>query len=491
MRSRQAAMAAAVAIGAVGANPARAFDIELDFSQDTFGFFTANPLAQTAIEQAAADLSAVITTDLGAVQDTILRTFDADPGTTAEGIARFDFRYVYTHPSLGTQQFVDPIAVPANEVRVFVGAQQLSGNTLGRGGAGAFGVGVQGGSPGSTSDINEFETNAQGAWSQGLPEAQANIRRGAGPVTGTISGTITSSQGFFSPLNYTLEGGLGVGNVWFDNDSDWHFDHTAPVPAGKSDFYSVALHELIHAVGFSTTQGWSDQVGTDPRDWLGSAAIAELGTGDNVLESDSNHILEGTMSTTLDGTPQEAVMDPTLTIGTRKELTVLDLAFLEDLGFTIASMSIPGDFNGDGSVDAVDIDLLFDNLGGDADTYDLTGDVTVDSADVDELVRVILETEFGDANLDGAVNVVDLGVLATNFGQLGDWSEGDFNGSGTVNLVDLGILATSFGFSASQIAELASAFAADDLSGVAALVPEPAAPMLAAVGLAAIAWRRR
>ena len=41
------------------------------------------------------------------------------------------------------------------------------------------------------------------------------------------------------------------------------------------------------------------------------------------------------MSTRLsDGLAQEAVMDPTITVGTRKTLTELDLAFLRDLGFT-------------------------------------------------------------------------------------------------------------------------------------------------------------
>ncbi len=53
----------------------------------------------------------------------------------------------------------------------------------------------------------------------------------------------------------------------------------------------------------------------------------------------------------------------------------------------------------------------------------------------------------GDANKDGKVNVVDLGILATNYGKTSgtSWETGDFNDDGNVNVVDLGILATNYG----------------------------------------------
>jgi hypothetical protein len=37
-------------------------------------------------------------------------------------------------------------------------------------------------------------------------------------------------------------------------------------------------------------------------------------------------------------------MDPTLTTGTRKFLTVLDLAMLEDLGYTVAAVPEPASY---------------------------------------------------------------------------------------------------------------------------------------------------
>lgn len=54
---------------------------------------------------------------------------------------------------------------------------------------------------------------------------------------------------------------------------------------------------------------------------------------------------------------------------------------------------------------------------------------------------------IGDSNLDGAVNLLDLGAMADNWGDSVSvgWAEGDFDGSGQVNLLDLGILADGWG----------------------------------------------
>ena len=48
---------------------------------------------------------------------------------------------------------------------------------------------------------------------------------------------------------------------------------------------------------------------------------------------------------------------------------------------------------------------------------------------------------YGDANLDGTVNILDLAALGANWKQTGKhWADGDFNYDGTVNLLDLAIL---------------------------------------------------
>ncbi|MBN2293799.1 MAG: PEP-CTERM sorting domain-containing protein [Pirellulales bacterium] len=57
----------------------------------------------------------------------------------------------------------------------------------------------------------------------------------------------------------------------------------------------------------------------------------------------------------------------------------------------------------------------------------------------------------GDANGDGSVDVCDLGILAANYGGTSGfwWYEGDFTRDGAVDISDLGILAAYYGTSAS------------------------------------------
>jgi hypothetical protein len=65
----------------------------------------------------------------------------------------------------------------------------------------------------------------------------------------------------------------------------------------------------------------------------------------------------------------------------------------------------------------------------------------------------------GDANLDGAVDVGDLGILAANYGVSSGaiWVMGDFNADGAVDVGDLGILAANYGTeTSSEAAEKSS-----------------------------------
>src|SRR5688572_25461923 len=84
---------------------------------------------------------------------------------------------------------------------------------------------------------------------------------------------------------------------------------------------------------------------------------------------------------------------------------------------------------------------------------------------------VVNVAHFGDANLDGVVNLGDFNALAANFGQSGrTWEQGDFTEDGTVNLSDFNLLAANFGKQI-QPAPPGSTITFD--FGGAALVPEP------------------
>ncbi len=99
-------------------------------------------------------------------------------------------------------------------------------------------------------------------------------------------------------------------------------------------------------------------------------------------------------------------------------------------------------------------------------------------------------TYYGDANLDGQVDISDLGALATAWQTSAVWSQGDFDYSGFVDISDLGKLATNWqlGVGAPLGPSFDQALASVGLAGVS--VPEPAMIGLLGLSLAGISTRR-
>jgi len=73
--------------------------------------------------------------------------------------------------------------------------------------------------------------------------------------------------------------------------------------------------------------------------------------------------------------------------------------------------------------------------------YDAAGGASTQSTA--SSFRTAMKT--GDINGDGAVNIYDLSILATNFGRSGTSAQGDLNNDGAINVYDLSILATNWG----------------------------------------------
>jgi pectinesterase len=94
----------------------------------------------------------------------------------------------------------------------------------------------------------------------------------------------------------------------------------------------------------------------------------------------------------------------------------------------------------------------------------------------------------GDTNLDGKVDVTDLGNLAGSYGAASGatWSQGDFNHDGAVNVTDLGDLASNYGASSPIGALSAVATAAASVA-----VPEPCGLLASTLVLLSFAPRRR
>jgi hypothetical protein len=328
------AVGASLALWLCGGLPARALTIQLDYTYDVadaFGggsFFSGNLAARAALEKAAADLGAAISPSLGVV------TTDVFTGTSGSTDATFDWRLSVENPVSGATVSLNTFSFAADTVKIYVGMRSISGTALGQGGPAGVGVTLNGSGSGSE-------------WAAAVADAEARsnaaMLRGGGPVIGTITDSSSLGSG---TAYYSIGYGAMAGSLWFDNDSNndgqidsaatldsyWHFDATTAVSSGQNDFYSVALHELMHAIGFGTSDTWSaDQSGTD---WLGANAITLNGGSGANLVTTGGHIRQSYMSQRLsDGVAQEVAMDPTLTVGTRKSLTVMDVAFLRDLGY--------------------------------------------------------------------------------------------------------------------------------------------------------------
>ena len=312
----------------VAVSQAKALTIQLDYSYDTANFFGSHLVAKTALEAAASSINSIIRPSLGAVPTD---TFTGANGSTS---ATFNWAVGFSNPETGAPQTFDPVILAADTVRVYVGMRVLGGSSLGEGGPAGAGFSISGN--GQASQWAGAVTNAQNA-------SNATMRRGGGPIIGSLSGSSVLGG---TTANFTVNYGALAGNLWFDSDSNndgltdsfallsnyWHFDSAVPVAAGKNDFFSVALHELLHTLGFGASQTWDSlENGTN---WAGAQAISANGGSGVGLISTDGHIAAGTMSRRLsDGILQETVMDPFLNTGTRSLLTELDAAFLRDLGY--------------------------------------------------------------------------------------------------------------------------------------------------------------
>lgn len=104
---------------------------------------------------------------------------------------------------------------------------------------------------------------------------------------------------------------------------------------------------------------------------------------------------------------------------------------------------LAGDLNGDGQVDAGDIDHLCARMGLADPAADLDRDGTVSRQDLEILVRDLLGTDYGDANLDGVFDSTDF-VQVFQMGEYEDsivgnstWADGDWDCDGDFTSQDI------------------------------------------------------
>lgn len=123
--------------------------------------------------------------------------------------------------------------------------------------------------------------------------------------------------------------------------------------------------------------------------------------------------------------------------------------------------SVVGDFDNDGRVGLADIDLLCAGIRARDLRYDLNSDGTLGQPDLRFMIKDILNTSFGDANLDKLFNSSDLirVFVAAEYEDSipgnSTWAEGDWNCDGDFNTSDLVVAFVDAGYRANAIANFA------------------------------------
>lgn len=126
-----------------------------------------------------------------------------------------------------------------------------------------------------------------------------------------------------------------------------------------------------------------------------------------------------------------------------------------------------GNINGQFGTDGSDIDELYARFGSSGWTEDLNVDGTTDQADVDLLVRTLLGTDYGDADLDGAIDANDINAIASAWNGTIGWAGGDFDGNGISDFADLLMIARGWTDTSDfvALAAVAGVLTAGDLTG--------------------------
>ncbi|MDB5304633.1 MAG: Calx-beta protein [Phycisphaerales bacterium] len=250
--------------------------ILFDYRYDKSGWFAAHPDAMARLQDAAQSFADL--TD--------------NPAAIVPGNGN-GWSETFSDPAGSAQTLTlrNPV-VAANTVVIYVGASSsLISNELGRA--------------------------APGGWNAVGSEQWVNAVEGRG------------QHGALIP-NPTDNGTWG-GSITFSSTTNWNLSAALPKPT-QNDFLSVARHEICHVLGLGTADSWNTYVSANT--FTGPHARAANGGKDPILSPDRGHWADGTFST-VNGVKQLCEMDPFLQTGTRRALTALDYAGLQDVGWTL------------------------------------------------------------------------------------------------------------------------------------------------------------
>ncbi len=299
----------------------------------------------------------------------------------------------------------------------------------------------------------------------------------------SAAGTITSDGSHWSYVasglsgaagtvgaNYVVLDGSGGGMILIPIDVTW-------TGGSSSTWSTVPGSGNWKKTSDGTTGNYTDQANVtfdDTATGLGADISAADVTPASVTfnNSDKDFTVTGTKgiagaetTVTKQGTGRVTLAS----VNTYGGLTTIEGGTLQLDGFTKAQVPVISgagvdlkggtlvlDYSGETSQVAMVADLLTASYDAESQTHFNTGQFQSLAADATHGLGwaynsvvgqvIVAYTLYGDTNLDGLVNLSDLGVLGDNYGHTGaTWQQGDFNYDGVVNLSDLGYLGDNYG----------------------------------------------
>lgn len=242
-----------------------------DFRFDTAGFFTNHPDRIATIRAAAADVGARFSDTLTAIP------YPSAPGDFWK--AKFD-----RPGGVGQAEEVTNLLVPANTIVVFVGARDLIGEF--------------------TLESSDREAGGSPTWyDKVFGRGQAN--------------SYGSAATDFSPWG---------GSITYDLIANWHYGIDPPGGSTETDLYMATEKALFHILGFGKSEAWS-RIASGGQ-FFGPQAVGVYGSPVPLTDG----LYEWEEDTLSDG--QRTLMDANLEDGERILPTALDLAAMEDIGWT-------------------------------------------------------------------------------------------------------------------------------------------------------------
>lgn len=266
--------------------PAYAISITFDYSYDDNGFFS-DQSRRSLLETAGEFFESRITDSLDAIT-----SFDGN-----------QFNARFNRPDSGILTTLDEFDVAADTLVIFAGGRNLGGS-LGVGGPGGFSASAT-----SSSYFDQIRSRGEG--------------------DGTKNAVSGDSAIDFAPWGGAVSFNTALDNWYFDSDIS-----SDDVPNGFNDFFSVALHEIAHVLGFGTADSWDNWIINNQ--FTGPASTHANGGFHVDLSSNGSHWMSGTLSN-----GEETALDPEITIGTRKFMTELDMAALDDIGWDVIEETAP------------------------------------------------------------------------------------------------------------------------------------------------------